>query len=62
MIGMSMKYIELDGGIRPYAIEEKIKINETLGRQLLVVPITSIYQAKTLNDFNAILSRPHGSN
>lgn len=37
-------YIELDGGIRPHAIEEKIKINETLGRQLLVIPTNDIYK------------------
>lgn len=55
-------YIELDGGIRPHAIEEKIKINKKLGRQLLVIPINSVYQGKTLNDFNASQSRPCVSN
>jgi len=35
-------YIELDGGLRPQTIQEKIEINKKLGRKLLVVPISDM--------------------
>jgi hypothetical protein len=37
-------YIELDGGIRPDVIQEKVEINKGLGRTLLVIPTKDIYK------------------
>lgn len=36
-------YIELDGGIRPEVIKEKVSINKKLGRNLKVVKTSEIY-------------------
>jgi hypothetical protein len=35
-------YIEIDGGLRPHVIEEKIEINKKLNRKLLVIPTKNI--------------------
>lgn len=35
-------YIELDGGLRPIRIKEKIKINKKLNRQLVIIPTNKI--------------------
>lgn len=37
-------YIELDGGLRPKVITEKIEINKQLNRKLLVIAIEDIYK------------------
>lgn len=37
-------YIELDGGLRPNTIKEKIQINKSLSRNLLVINIKNIYR------------------
>tara|TARA_R110000868_G_scaffold319286_6_gene580056 strand:- start:3356 stop:4036 length:681 start_codon:yes stop_codon:yes gene_type:complete len=39
-------YIELDGGIRPKVITEKIKINKQLNRKLLIITTKDIYKNK----------------
>lgn len=36
-------YIELDGGIRPERIEEKIRVNNKLNRNLLVISVGELY-------------------
>lgn len=41
-------YIELDGGIRPQVIAEKININKSLGRECLFIPISKIYKNSSL--------------
>jgi hypothetical protein len=38
-------YIEIDGGLRPHVIEEKIEINKKLGRNLLII------STKDINNF-----------
>lgn len=43
-------YIELDGGIRPLVIQEKIEINKLLGNNLVVIPINKVGKYKTLDD------------
>lgn len=43
-------YIELDGGVRPDAIVEKIKINKLLNRRTIFITTTSIYN----NSFNIL--------
>lgn len=47
-------YIELDGGLRPETIKEKLAINSKLSRNLLVIPIKDIYNKKELNDFSKL--------
>lgn len=37
-------YIELDGGVRPHVIQEKVEINKVLGRTLLVISTKDIYK------------------
>jgi hypothetical protein len=39
-------YIEIDGGLRPQVIQEKIEINKKLGRNLLVIPTKDITKFK----------------
>lgn len=39
-------YIELDGGLRPKTITEKIKINKQLNRKLLIITTKDIYKNK----------------
>lgn len=49
-------YIELDGGIRPQVIQEKIKINKELNRELWVIPTNSITSKTKLEDFKVFCS------
>lgn len=46
-------YIELDGGIRPMVVLDKISINQELGRKCLIIPIIDVYKNKfnNLTDF-----------
>lgn len=44
-------YIELDGGIRPEIIKEKVLINKLLNRLCLFIPVSSIYTNRQLTDF-----------
>jgi hypothetical protein len=41
-------YIELDGGLRPERIAEKIEMNKQLHRKCLVIPISEIYRTSLL--------------
>lgn len=41
-------YIELDGGLRPLVIEEKIRINKALGRNLVVYTTDEIYRIEEI--------------
>jgi hypothetical protein len=45
-------YIEIDGGLRPHVIQEKIEINKKLGRNLLVIPTKDIVKFKGFNLLN----------
>lgn len=46
-------YIELDGGLRPQVIEDKIIINKEEGKNLLVIKSSDIYNKKSLQEFIA---------
>ena len=56
-------YIELDGGLRPQVIEEKIEINKNLGRKLLVYTTEQIYKLnnKIIGDEEAVSSAAFGA-
>lgn len=43
-------YIELDGGLRPQVIAEKITINTQLGRELQVFKIKDIYDSNYIKE------------
>lgn len=42
-------YIELDGGLRPERIKEKIELNKRLRRKLLVIPISTLVKLAPLS-------------
>lgn len=42
-------YIELDGGLRPERIKEKIELNNQLGRNLLVIPTNKLQDVAPLS-------------
>lgn len=44
-------YIELDGSLRPDTIKDKIQINQQLNKNLLIIPVDSIYSKQQLQDF-----------
>lgn len=46
-------YIELDGGLRPERIKEKIELNKNLNRNFIVIKTNDIYK----NDFAGIAQR-----
>lgn len=44
-------YIELDGGLRPARMAEKVKVNAQLNRRFIVVPYTRRFKQNSLEDF-----------
>lgn len=47
-------YIELDGGIRPTVIKEKIEINKIFNRNCLFIKTSAIANKDSLSDFNQL--------
>lgn len=49
-------YIELDGGLRPNVIQDKIEINKRLNRQLLVLSSNTIYDKTSIKEIMAAIA------